>query len=1008
MYRACAVDEFRILLSDRAPQTILPLRRAFPVLDQLEAISVVSCIGARPIAVPNLPPEAVRVIRESVIRDLEPDYVIVPAGFVDDGNVVICSIGALQCDFPTLMLWLPEDDCLFNGSVSTDMDMSTRVGARYIGSADTIYARSAVVETELKRAGALSNSVRVLPHGSECSSIAVAAKILEDCTKRTGLKRRPVVMPGDTGRMDKRPSLAFVSPMPPERTGVANYNARLLPALGRIYDIDVVTDQDVIDSPSAFDSVPIRSVGWFIDNFRRYDRVLYHMGNSQFHSHIPALIRDFPGTVAMHDVYLGELVSWLDLRPECQGLLQRSLLDGHGYGAARSLIKNAPIGEIARSFECNAQVLDDANGIIVHSTFAGELAARRFPCYMNVPVALAALCRPLAGDIDRAASRRRLGIGEDEFIVASFGFVNSIKLHCDLVEAWLASRMAMQGRGRLLIVGQSRDDRYLHALQEQIAASGHSSQIVITGYVEDAVMADYFSATDIAVQLRSESRGESSGAALDCLAFGLPLITNGCGSLGEIPDCASLKLPIDFNVSELTIAMESLECDSDRRDCLSHGARQYVAAHHDPDHVANLYARAIEDFARDGPRTRSLQTIDALARLDLHRDTHDARIGAVAKAVAANARRPGMRRLLVDVTHLIDRDLQTGADSAILQQLITFPADGIQVEAVRFVAGRFVLARQSMTRWLGLSEVGEDREFEPRNGDVFLGSSGRPYTFPVERRALAHYRNIGVQINFIINDFLSCRESNTNRLDVPRHYLDRLTATSAVADRLVCISSDVADELLMWLQQHGPERVLPLKIAHFPLGCDPLRGAGRHPDVTPTIGFDYSKSKPSLIDAIAGKWDYATWQSPESQTFDPLAPGNSACVVDFWRTHWPRQIASVRGVSDQESWGRWSDATMFPSVVVDFCKPLPRQGTISITARAIGDNCAKDTQLRIGNARYLLRFGTTVSTVHVDIATDGTAYAIELIPPAPSSPLEAGVSDDSRKLGLGLERLQVR
>jgi len=40
--------------------------------------------------------------------------------------------------------------------------------------------------------------------------------------------------------------------------------------------------------------------------------------------------------------------------------------------------------------------------------------------------------------------------------------------------------------------------------------------------------------SDTAVQLRRQSRGETSGSVFDVLAHGLPLITNGHGAMAEL------------------------------------------------------------------------------------------------------------------------------------------------------------------------------------------------------------------------------------------------------------------------------------------------------------------------------------------------------------------------------------------------------------------------------------------------------------------------------------------
>ena len=94
--------------------------------------------------------------------------------------------------------------------------------------------------------------------------------------------------------------------------------------------------------------------------------------------------------------------------------------------------------------------------------------------------------------------------------------------------------------------------------------------------------------------------------------------------------------------------------------------------------------------------------------------------------------------------------------------------------------------------------------------------------------------------------------------------------------------------------------------------------------------------------------------------------------------------------------------------MIHFAKALPRNAKVSITARAFGLNCGNETRIRIGEAWYSRRFSATDSTVEVDIVTDGSECAIEFVPPAPASPLQAGLYDDARWLGIGLVRLEVR
>ncbi|MCL4433929.1 MAG: glycosyltransferase family 4 protein, partial [Actinobacteria bacterium] len=81
-----------------------------------------------------------------------------------------------------------------------------------------------------------------------------------------------------------KPSLAFISPLPPDQTGIASYSVELVPALAEYYDIEVVTGHGAgsITGGGAHGTT-IRTPQWFERNADRYDRVLYQMGNSPFH-----------------------------------------------------------------------------------------------------------------------------------------------------------------------------------------------------------------------------------------------------------------------------------------------------------------------------------------------------------------------------------------------------------------------------------------------------------------------------------------------------------------------------------------------------------------------------------------------------------------------------------------------------------------------------------------------------------------------------------------------------
>ncbi len=167
--------------------------------------------------------------------------------------------------------------------------------------------------------------------------------------------------------------LAFVSPLPPERTGIADYSARLLRALADMYQVDVVVDQPAVDDSWIVANFPVRTIDWFDQHAEEFDRVLYQMGNSPFHRRMPGLIERHPGTVVLHDFFMSSLLDWCEREGGDPTAFMRALYASHGY---RALADDRAQGraESRRRYPGNAESLARSAGVIVHSLHAIELA----------------------------------------------------------------------------------------------------------------------------------------------------------------------------------------------------------------------------------------------------------------------------------------------------------------------------------------------------------------------------------------------------------------------------------------------------------------------------------------------------------------------------------------------------------------------------------------------------------------------------------------------------------
>jgi glycosyltransferase involved in cell wall biosynthesis len=558
----------------------------------------------------------------------------------------------------------------------------------------------------------------------------------------------------------RRPRLAYVSPLPPLRSGIADYGAELLPELARHYDIEVITHQAEVTDPWIAANCPVRGVQWFDEHARRYDRILYQIGNSEFHWHMFDLLARHPGAVVLHDFFLSGVTAYMTAIGTAPGAWVAALYGSHGYPAVEASLTAADQTPTIFQYPANLSVLRQADGIIVHSEFSRQLAAHWYGAGFADDWAVIAQMRVLPPPPDRAQARAALGLDEADFLVCSFGMVASTKASHRLLAAWYASALARDPRCRLVFVGDSGGEYNEEMIAAIQAGGGHVS---ITGFVEPALYRRYLAAADLAVQLRTLSRGETSRAVLDCMAYGLATIVNANGSMAELPDDCVIRLDDLFSDEALGAALTRLWRDPAARRALGERARAHVGAHHHPRRVADQYRDAIERFAETGPQALPRRLVTAISDLpqgpEEPRDWLD-----MAQAIARNHPMPRARpAFMVDVSALVDGEAAPET-ARLLRRLLTAllgdPPDSHRIEPVRYdpdlEAYRYARQFALNLRGLAAPELADDL-IEACTEDVFLGLEPEPS----QAAAQASLKQRGIRVVFLMTDLLGPDESAT-------------------------------------------------------------------------------------------------------------------------------------------------------------------------------------------------------------------------------------------------------
>ena len=275
--------------------------------------------------------------------------------------------------------------------------------------------------------------------------------------------------------------------------------------------------------------------------------------------------------------------------------------DGHGYldameregGVVGRLLGHGvldkripPLWESRpQEFHLAGEVLGLATGLVVHSHHVEDRARE------------AGFERPIwriphpAWPVPALAAAGH----EGSPLVGSFGNLNSSKRIPQLLDAFSRLRRDRPD-ARLLLVGAVSPGFDLDRRLQRLGLS--SDGIIREDYVDEARLWSLMAACDVCVNLRAPTMGETSGSVIRQLSLGKPVVVSDVGWFSELPDAVALKIPVGAGETEtLHAALELLAGNDEARAAMSGAALELARLEHDLEHVAELYAAALEQAA---------------------------------------------------------------------------------------------------------------------------------------------------------------------------------------------------------------------------------------------------------------------------------------------------------------------------------------------------------------------------------------------------------------------------
>lgn len=605
--------------------------------------------------------------------------------------------------------------------------------------------------------------------------------------------------------------LAMLTPLPPCKSGIADYNARFLPYLAKHFEIDLYVEGYQVSDISLTSAFHIFDVKDFEKVATSYDAILYEMGNSDFHAHIVPLLMRFPGIVGLHDAYLSGLFFYMDSHLNTANYINE-LLTAHGPLARQYF---APIHFTDQSFKesrshlpCTKKILDHAIGIISHSTFNLKLAKHYYPegwlaPYHTIPQMTVLHKKPSHKDL--IDLRKRLGFEENNFIISTFGHISPTKCNQLLLDAFMQSSFPLDTPVYLVFVGSldesDEGNRVFYETFKKITAD----KVKITGYITEEDYQNYLHITDLAIQLRIHNRGGTPKGVLDCLSHQVPVIVNNDASYTDYPDDTVIKLSPNPSLEEVVAIFERLIHPPLLSDYAKKGF-DYAKTQHDPNYCAAMYASSIHEFME----RQKTHTIDywAKAFAPFMLST------AIEKTQSWLSQLPAMMtkkpRLIIDVSHIAKKDHGTGIQRVvreIVTHLYCIESPKIEPLAIQLENGGLYMAND----WLnsqGLLLPNETNstklqiQLEPGDQLLMLDSSWERYSefytvFEQARKAL-------VPITTVIYDILPIRLPQGSFAKGGKEWFTEwLQKALTQSNKLVCISKATANDVISYIKDNN-------------------------------------------------------------------------------------------------------------------------------------------------------------------------------------------------------------
>jgi len=380
----------------------------------------------------------------------------------------------------------------------------------------------------------------------------------------------------------RKSRIAFLTPYPPDRSGVARFSQLTIEAGTSHFDIDIYTDapRPLTLSARSRDAGNINSAALLKGP---YDSIVSVIGNSHFHTRIFEFFEQYGGPCILHDSRLTQIY-YHRLGADRFREFAKSIL---GRPVSKEEVEVWLRDRDLPSLFVEP-ILKRARPLIVHTRRYQELLWERY----GVRAEVTTFCPNMhfseseLDSLSRLAAREQLSIAPEVFLISTFGYIGKEKgmdaciIALELLRGWKVP-------AELHFVGNTQD---LDAAVRNVAeAYGVGAYVHMTkNFVDNEKYRFYMLASDAAIQLRNYGLGQPSAALADCISAAMPCVASS--ELAESCDAPEYVLRVPDRNSPLHVAEQLASIWENRAERLDRrdAWRSYLEAHNFDRYVMRL------------------------------------------------------------------------------------------------------------------------------------------------------------------------------------------------------------------------------------------------------------------------------------------------------------------------------------------------------------------------------------------------------------------------------------